>query len=588
MFKERLRKVSTQSGVYIMKNAQNDIIYIGKAKNLKNRLSQYFSISAKASKVQSMVNNVADFEYIVTPSELDAFMLEANLVKKHQPFYNILLKDDKSFSYIKIDFSKPFPRPEVVRSVKNDKAKYFGPYFNGISAADILKLINYNYKLRTCKNLQLNSKRECLNYDLGLCSAPCTKKISKEEYHKVLLEVVDFLKGKINLYTVLNEKMQKYAAEENFEQALIFRNFLTTLDRLKARAIDRLPNNADIDIWGFAGGEVSVATLLVVRMGKMIGFKKFVLENQEEFSSEILVEFYKNKNIAPLTLVPKELEDKTALEEYLKNINKKTKIVFPKKGINKKLLDQANENAKEILSKNFITNSTNKSLEVLQSLKNKLGLKNIPYRIEGFDISHISGTDKVASMVVFTNGDKNTKMYRKFKIKSVDGVDDFASLKEVVLRRLGRLSGEDLSFSTKPSLILIDGGKGQLSACQEIILEKDIDVISLAEREEEIFVPGRSNPFVFSKSSRELKILQAVRDEAHRFAITFHKKLRGKRQTKSVLDEIKGLGPVKKKALLDKYKTIKNLKEAKCEDLILIKGFDKALANQILEILNKG
>lgn len=579
MLKEKCKNLPTSSGVYIMKDNVGNIIYIGKAKNLKNRVSQYFNNSPKQSKVANMVSHVADFEYILTPSELDAFMLESNLVKKHMPYYNILLKDDKAFAYIKIDLNKDYPYIEVTRKLKKDKAKYFGPYFNGISAKDLVKLIQYVYPIRNCKNLKV--KRECLNYHLGLCSAPCTNKISKEDYNKIINNVIDFLKGKINVSKILESKMQACVSTENYEQAIIYRDLIAIVNKLKDRAIDRLSTTANLDVWGYHNDVVSYLVLLIIRAGKMIGYKKFNL-GEQEFDSSAILQYYDN-NPAEEIILPYEIDDCCLLKEALSS---RFDVNIPQKGIKRKLVIQANNNAKELSDKDKSAQKKDNAMQGLEQLKERLNLTSIPYRIEGYDISHISGTDKVASMVVSINGEKAPKMYRKFKIKTIEGVDDFACLYEALSRRLKRLQDEDPSFADKPNLILIDGGKGQLSTCYELIKSYNIDAISLAKREEEVFVPNNPIPIIFKRSDKALKILQNLRDEAHRFAITFHRSLRNKRQTKSILDNIKGLGPIKKKALLQRYKTIKNIKQATIDDLILVKGIDPELAQSIHKTLN--
>ena len=580
MLKDKCKTLPTTSGVYIMKDSVGNIIYIGKAKNLKNRVSQYFNNTQKHSKVANMVSHISDFEYILTPSELDAFMLESNLVKKYMPYYNILLKDDKAFAYIKIDLSKDYPYIEVTRKVKKDKAKYFGPYFNGINAKDLVKLIQYVYPIRSCKNLKV--KRECLNYHLGLCSAPCTNKITKNEYDKLIKNVIDFLKGKVNVSSILESKMQGCIASENYEQAIVYRDLLNIVSKLKERAIDRLPTTANLDVWGYYNGVVNYLVLLVIRAGKMIGYKKFSL-NEHEVDGSMILQYYEN-NVAEEILLPYEIEDSVLIQKALNN---KYIVNIPQKGLKRKLVLQANANAKELSEKDKSIQKQDNTMQGLEQLKQRLNLSSIPYRIEGYDISHISGTDKVASMVVAINGEKAPKMYRKFKIKTVEGVDDFACLYEAINRRLQRLNDKDVSFSDKPNLILIDGGKGQLSTCYELINKYGIDVISLAKREEEVFVPNNPISVIFKRSDKALKILQNLRDEAHRFAITFHRSLRGKRQTKSQLDNIKGIGEKKKKALIDKFKSVNNIKQATIDDLMLVKGIDINLAKSILNELNK-
>ncbi len=583
MIKDKLLSLPQTSGVYIMKDSQGSIIYIGKAKNLKKRVSQYFMNKKLPIKVASMVENIADFEYILTPSELDAFMLESNLVRKHQPYYNILLKDDKAFPYIKIDLTKDFPRPEITRRITDKKSKYFGPYFNGIRANDLMKIINNNFLIRKCANLHKNASRECLNYHLGLCSAPCTNKVSKEDYRKIISSVIDFLKGNDNIEDRLKCKMDECAKVQNYERALELRDCIAMLSKMKERAIDRLPKTVDIDAWGWASADIGCATLLVIRAGKMIGIRRFEISSVDGFDSSLIMQYYSD-NIPPsCILLPMEIESQETLAEAIKR-DKKVEIKVPTRGVNKKLVLQAVDNALEYVSK--VGSKEKKIQSALADLKDKLHLSRLPYRIECYDISHISGVDKVASMVVSIDGEKATKYYRKFKIKTVEGVDDFASLDEAISRRLQRIGTEDISFGVVPDLIVIDGGKGQLSTCQEMITSRGIDVVSLAKREEEVFTTWSNEPVIISKRSPTLHILQNIRDEAHRFAITFHRSLRSKRQTKSALDEIEGLGPVKKKALMDKFGTVSAIKTANVADLVMVKGIDESLAERIFKKFN--
>lgn len=599
--KEKLETLPLSPGVYIMKDRFGNIIYIGKARKLKNRVSQYFLNKTHTDKVKSMVSQVADFSYILTNSELDALVLESNLIKKHQPFYNILLKDGKSYPYIKIDTTEDFPKLEVVRKVKKDKAKYFGPYF-GLNASDILSAVNYAYPIRTCdKKIKNNNKmhRGCLNYSLGLCSAPCMCKITKEDYAKLLPPVYEFLKGKDDaVYNIICKKMEQAVSIENFEQAIKLRDLKFLLLKLRERTITALPKIEDIDVIGIAKNETNyVFAVLVIRQGKMMGVKNFSFDNayidDEDMLMQFLTQYYLKNTLLPEKLVlPIEMDLEDALFKQLsENLGKKLEVLVPTKGVFKQLVTQANNNANEYLTKN-IESYNNKKKDrkgILESLKTKLNLKNIPYRIEGYDISNISGTNSVCSMVVFINGTKASKHYRKFKIKEVVGPNDFASLKESIIRRLEKLSSDDISFSSKPDLILIDGGKGQIGTCRDIIksYNKDIDVISLAKKQEEIFVEDNLLSVKLSKDDDGLKLLQKVRDEAHRFAITFHRKLRKKKQIESILDEIEGLGKVRIENLIKRFKSVRKIKRATIDDLISVDGINPKLASEILKKLDE-
>ncbi len=598
--KEKVKNLPQNSGVYIMKDSAGDIIYIGKAKVLKNRVSQYFLNTQKHPKVQAMVDKIADFEYIITNSELDALILESNLIKKHQPYYNILLKDGKNYPYIKINQKQPFPKVEVTRKLKKDGARYFGPYFGGISVTELVKIINLAFPLRTCNlNITPNKlqKRECLNYSLGLCNAPCTGKETKESYHQTLDKVIAFLNGKDEgVYDILNNKMQRFAEMQNFEMAMQIRDRIFMLDKLKQRAINDLSKDSNIDIFAMAQNETgSAITVMIVRNGKMFGCQNYIVSDVAgdygSIISTFITQYYKSKVLANEILLQEDFADSGLVQEYIDSISEhKVNIFCPKKGAKLKLVEQAIKNAKDYMELN--TDKTikqqRKTIGAVQELKEKLLLSNMPLRIEAYDISNISGTNSVASMVVFINGEKAAKHYRHFKIKTVQGPNDFASLHEVVTRRLEKLDSRDISFSSVPSLILIDGGKGQVSSTRETIksYNPNIDVIGLAKREEEVFVENSQQSIILSRDSCALKLLQAVRNEAHRFAITFHRSIRTKKQTESALDKIPGIGKVKKQKLLSKFKTVSAIKKATIDDLIKVKGINQDLAKTILDTLN--
>jgi excinuclease ABC subunit C len=597
---EKLKKLPQLTGVYLMKNASGKIIYIGKAKVLKNRVSSYFVGEKKDMKTSLLVENIADFEYIITASELDALILENNLIKKHQPHFNILLKDGKNYPYIKLTMKDDFPKIEVVRKIKQDGSKYFGPYFAGVSPTDLIETVNYAYPIRTC-NLNLNDgrriKRECLNYDLGLCSAPCTGRIDKRAYSIYVNGAIEFLNGKTDMVEkILTLKMENAARLEKFETAIKLREKLKTLDRLKQRFTTQFTALKDMDIIGYfnSGLQLAVA-VLIIRGGKMLGCDTINLgdsidDEQEAISSFITQYYNKNIFIPEEIVVRRDLEDEQILKEWLTALKgKKANIIKPVKGVKTQLLDLAEQNAKEYLirSTKTLELKKNRTIGALKILKEKLNLKNMPYRIECYDISNISGTDKVASMVVFVNGEKQAKHYRKFKIKTVEGANDFASMEEVLKRRFLKLSDADDSFSSLPDLVVIDGGKGQLSSAAKAILSVgnfDTDLISLAKREEEVFKEGEAEPYLLPKTNYGLQLLQRIRDEAHRFAITYHRTLRDKK-VNSVLDQIEGIGPKKRVELLKHFKSIKIIKNSSVEELAKVKGINKDLAIKILQFL---
>ena len=592
--REKLKLLTTQPGVYIMRDKDGNVIYVGKAKNLKNRVSQYFRNSPKPSKVQAMVDNVDIFDYFITMSEMDALALESNLIKKYQPFYNILLKDGKQFPYIKIDMKEPFPKLEIVRKVKKDGAKYFGPYFAGIDAREILKTINSAFKIRTC-NLKITetsmAKRECLNYSLGLCSAPCTKRISKEDYRKEIDRVINFLNGNDEeIEEILTKKMQQAAENENFENAILLRDRLKMIAKLKQRVVANLPKDVSKDVFAYyTDGLSGVITNMVVRGGKILGIISYPCLDAELEEGQTLfnfiVQYYQNLLVPNEIILSHNIEDKELLYEFF---NKKVNIITNPHGINKNLLDMALVNAKEYLNKYIEKEKLkyNNTIGAIKSLQEKLHLRELPERMECYDISNISGSNKVCSMVVFKNGEASKKDYRKFKIKTVKGSNDFASLAEALTRRLKRLveqNGE--SFKEKPNLIIIDGGKGQISSCYEILKEfglvDKIDMIGLAKKQEEVFFPNRSEPMLLRPGSAELKLIQRIRDEAHRFAITYHRNIRTAKMTKSVLDDIPGVGPKKRDALLKAFGTSEEVSKASIDLLQTVPEISPALASTI-------
>ena len=596
--KEKLKLLTTKPGVYVMRDVDGVVIYVGKAKNLKNRVSQYFRNSPKPSKVQAMVDNVDDFEYFIATSEMDALALESNLIKKYQPFYNILLKDGKQFPYIKIDLKSPYPRLEIVRKVKKDGAKYFGPYFAGLDAREIVKTINSAFKIRSCSlkiTEETKAKRECLNYSMGLCSAPCTKKISKEDYRKEIDRVINFLNGNDDeIEKILTEKMKNASNNENFEQAIVLRERLKMIDKLKKRVVANLPKNVDKDVFAYHfNGLSGVICAMIVRGGKILGVINYpCLDAELEEGQTIfnfLTQYYQNVLPATEIITSHSIPDKELLQNFL---GKKINFIDNPHGINKRLLEMADENAEDYLEKHIEKERLkyNNTFGAIKALKEKLSLKNVPIRMECYDISNISGTNKVCSMVVFKNGEACKKDYRKFKIKTVKGSNDFASLQEALGRRLERLKeGKLESFKEMPDLIVIDGGKGQLSSTKEILdkYDFDIDIISLAKRIEEVFVPNSSTPILLKPGSVELRLLQRIRDEAHRFAITFHRQLRTKEQTKSGLDEIVGVGPKTRDLLLRIFGSTEKISQASQEEIESVKGINKALAYKIYAYFHK-
>lgn len=585
--KEKVRRLPICPGVYKMYDVQGNIIYIGKAKNLKNRVSSYFVNTAKPEKVKQMVENIFDLDYIVVTSEFEALNLESNLIHTHQPFYNILLKDGKAFPYIKINPNSKYPVIEITRKIKKDKCLYFGPYFNNVKASDLYEIINNTFKLRDCNSL--NVKRECLNYEMGTCLAPCTHKVTEEEYSSELNKVINFLKGDLSYAKqTINEKMMKCAEYEQFERAIKYKEYLKIIDRINSHQVANLTSLTDADIFGFcSNGASAIITVLVVRAGKLIGINNYNVVNIEDgvASVETFVPQYYSHNIVPKTFVT--FFESDALKSWLNEYKgQKVEYVFARRGKYKKLLDLANLNAKQDLEKSISSDKLHelKTIGAIKTLKTELNLRRMPYRIEGYDISHISGTNTVASMVVFINGEPMKSHYRKFKI-DIDMPNDFECMKEVLTRRVNEYERGDISFGVKPDLILIDGGKGQLGYAYDVIksMDFDVDMVSLAKREEEIFKPNESEPYILSRNNYALKLLQNVRDESHRFAITFHRKTRDKNTLKSKLLSIDGVGEATVKTLYEHFKSFENISRAGLMELQSVNGITKKQAENIRE-----
>lgn len=601
LLEEKINGLPESSGVYIMRDKDGTVIYVGKAVVLKNRVRQYFTHAQSHPKVRAMVENVADFDYIITLNEKDALSLENNLIKKYKPKYNILLKDDKTNPFIKIDLKEEFPTIEVTRKVKKDGAKYFGPFMNGVGVWDIVAVIRSAYGMRTCPKKLKKNTRECLNYHIGLCRAPCTKRINKEDYDRVVRSVIAFLSGRDNTAEeLIEQKMNKAAENEQFEQAIFYRDKLEMLGKMKERTIGNLTDVFDLDAFAYASsGEEGCVSVCLVRGGKMMGVKNFVIPDTSLSESEAIEGFMRqyymgsNVDLPPQICVPFErtVEGEDALKAYLEAAKGgATQIVSPRIGLKKKLMETALRNAEDYLIKS--TEKTKREMDMTEGAAKKLadilGLKSAR-RMECYDISNISGVDKVASMVVFIDGRKASSEYRRFKIRTVEGANDFMSMNETIRRRFAHASSEDGKFSSLPDLVVIDGGKGQLSAAYSAAASEgyDVPMIGLAKREEEIYTVFDDQPIVLSKTSYPLKLLQRIRDEAHRFAITYHRNLRNKRY-RSGLEDIPNIGKVRRAALLKTFGSIEALKEATEEELAGLDGMDARAAHSVYEHFHGG
>ena len=590
--KEKLNLLPDSPGVYIMLDKDGIVIYVGKARVLKNRVRQYFHSSAKSEKVAAMVEHIDDFYYIITQTEIDALALENNLIKKYKPKYNILLKDDKTYPYIKVHTREVFPRVSITRKIKKD-GKYFGPFMGGVRCGDLLDIIASVYNLRTCTTaIGEKPKKPCLEHHLGRCPAPCAHLCTKEEYAARVKQVLAFLDGNYeDAEEVLQAKMLKFAENEEFELAMEYREKLAMLSKLKVKRITSLNRALNADIIALKTNFIySAVNVLVTRSGIMQGGSNYALEDCSFSEADALTAFiiqYYNHHDIPDEIIVQGFCEKELLERYfMETFGKKTEIILAKQGVKKQLLDMAEQNAAEYLSKSIdkIKHKNDMTKNACERLQMLLGLQKYPKRMECYDISNISGVDKVGSMVVFIDGEADRSSYRRFKIKTVEGANDYASHQEMMRRRLAKLGTDEEERFPKPDLIIIDGGKGQLSAIKEVFEEMhvtDIELISLAEQEEEVFTLFSPESIRINHRDYALKMLQRIRDEAHRFAITYFRSLHSKRNLASVLEEIDGVGAKKRKALLEKFGTIDKIMSATEEDLQQVNGIGADLAKKI-------
>ncbi|MBO7177642.1 MAG: excinuclease ABC subunit UvrC [Clostridia bacterium] len=592
-FREKLKDLPLSPGVYLMLDEFQQVLYVGKAKNLRNRVKSYFlNSSTKTEKTMLLVQKIRDFRYIVTSSEVEALVLENNLIKQYKPYYNILLKDDKSYPYIKIKMSEEYPRVEITRRLRADGSKYFGPYMLGLSIKDTMELIHSVFPVRSCTgDLKKNKpQRECLNYHIGRCLAPCTGRVSSAEYKEVIKKVMSFLSGNDKeARKILEEKLNRAVEREEFELAIKYRDSLELLEKLVRKQNVNLPKDLNVDVFSYANnGLYGVINYTVVRGGKVVGSENSPINEAceaEEVLSTYVMQFYeKNPIVCDEICLSHELTFSAELQDYLSYVKgSKVNVHHPKGGVRLQLTTLSLNNASENLAKTVTKIATTEALTrgAVEQLKEYLDLPKPPKRMECYDISNISGTDKVASMVVFINGEPAKERYRRFKIKTVVGSDDFASMREVLTRRVKEFSSGDLSFSEMPDLIIVDGGKGQLSSAVSVLEGTGISVVGLAKREEEIFKPYISEPFILPRDSLALKLCQRIRDEAHRFAITYHRKLRGERQTRSNLKNIPGVGEKRARALLAYFKKVENIASADVEEIMKVEGFGLETAQAV-------
>ena len=589
---EKLKLLPDSPGVYIMKDAHGKIIYVGKAVVLKNRVRQYFQSSrSQAPKVRAMVSHIADFETIMTANEVESLILEANLIKKHRPRYNIRLKDDKSYPYVKVTVQEDFPRVFITRRVMHDGARYFGPYTNVTALRDSLKLLRRLFPLRTCR---IMPERPCLEYHIKRCLAPCVGKVSQEDYGAMIRAVLLFLEGRTDdVERALERRMQHAAQAYHFEIAARLRDQLAAV-RAATQRQNIVTGAGDQDAIGMARSSVGVCVqIFFIRSGKMIGREHFLLRGSEEESDVDVLRAFLEQYYNQATFVPREVllpqvladADREVIQNWLSEKKGGGRVVLltPQRGTKRDLIVMATGNAEKFLADEQTRQSLSdqQTMGAVEELGRYLGLEKAPYRMECFDISHNQGQETVASMVVFEGGLPKKSDYRRFKIKSAEGKpDDFLSMREVTTRRYVGLPEEEL-----PDLIVIDGGKGQLSSALEIIRmeagHKDVPVVGLAKQFELIFTEGRPDPIELPRRSASLYLIQRIRDEAHRFAITFHRKLRSKRNLVSVLDHIVGVGPKRRQSLWTHFGTLDKIKAASIEELAAAPGMNRPAAEAV-------
>ena len=580
VLQEKIKTLPDAPGVYLMKDVRGKIIYVGKARVLKNRVRQYFQSNKNhGAKVKAMVAKIVDFETIVTASEVEALILECNLIKKHRPRYNISLKDDKSYPYLRLT-AEDFPRIILTRRIIHDGSRYFGPYTSGLAVKETLQLLRKIFPLRTCKTF---AKRPCLEFHIKRCLAPCAKKISREDYMLIVKAAEKFLEGRTaQVERELSNQMNAAAQALNFEEAARLRDILAAIKKVTEKQ-KIVTDTGDADAIGLARLEnETCAQIFFIREGKVTGRENFLLsgandETDPQAVTEFIKQYYSRAQIsAAEILLPVDLpeDDTKLLSEWLG-----VKLIVPKRGVKKSLVEMAIQNAEKFLSEESARRQLKnaQTLGAVEELKNFLNLPRLPRRMECFDISHIQGAETVASMVVFEDGVPDKKSYRRFKIRSTEGKpDDFLSMREVTSRRYG--STENL-----PDLIVIDGGIGQLNSALGIIrgAGHQVPVVGLAKQFELIFVEGASVPIELPKDSQALKLMQRIRDEAHRFAITYHRKLRRKRNLKSELDNVAGIGVKRRNELFKAFGSLAKIKAASVEELSAVPAMNKSAAESL-------
>ncbi len=596
---EKLQNLPDSPGVYLMKDVKGHVIYIGKALSLWNRVRSYFQKGAVGEKTEMLVRQIADIETIITHTELEALILESTLIKKHHPRYNIILRDDKNYPYLRFDIKAEYPRLDVVRGLKKDGALYYGPYVPAGGMWELLSLIRRTFPLATCRKefKKDRPERPCVQNQIGRCMAPCSGEVDKEAYRDVVGQVRLFLEGKNrDLLDLLKQRMAVASEMMEYERAAELRDRIAKIEGAFEKQKIISPGFENQDVIGMVseGGHANIQTLFI-RNGMLLGRKDFTIPDvhgmeDEEVMADFLRQFYAKEMIVPAeVLLPFDVPDRELFEVWLtEKRGAKAEVLVPQRGRKRELVQMASDNAGQSLREHLLSRKSKE--RVLLRLQEELGLRNLPRRIEAFDISNIQGTEAVASMVSFEDNLPHKRNYKRFKIKSVQGQDDFASVAEVIRRRYTRAKEEGIL----PDLILIDGGKGQLNAALEVLRELGIegpDVIGLAkarsgregfEQEfERVFLPGVDEPIILEPTGQTTHLVARVRDEAHRFAIAYHRKLREKRAIKSELDDIPGIGEARKKALLRHFGSLEKIKQSTTDELAAVKGMSKKAAEGI-------
>ena len=608
---EELKKLPGKPGVYLMHDEKDAIIYVGKAISLKNRVRQYFQSSMnKGAKIEQMVTHISRFEYIVTDSELEALVLECNLIKEHRPKYNTMLMDDKSYPFIKVTVNEPFPRVMLARQMKKDKAKYFGPYTSAGAVKDTIELIRKLYHIRSCNRSlpkDIGKERPCLNYHIHQCQAPCQGYISQEEYRKSIDEVVRFLNGHYDLVLKeLEEKMMAASDSLEFEKAIEYRELLTSVQKVaqKQKITDTAGDDRDI-IAMASEGEDAVVQVFFIRSGRLIGRDHFYLKSAEndtegEILSSFIKQFYAGTPYIPAELMlPEEIEDQDIIEEWLTaRRERRVHLRIPKKGTKEKLVELAQKNAQMVLKndRERLKREEGRTIGAVKELEKILGLKGI-IRMEAYDISNTNGFDSVGSMVVYEHGKPKRNDYRKFKIKTVQGPDDYASMNEVLTRRFGhglreqQEESETGGFQIFPDLIMMDGGRGQVNIALEVLekLHLHIPVCGMVKddnhRTRGLYFNNTELPI--DRNSECFRLITRIQDEAHRFAITFHRQLRSKGQVHSVLDDIPGVGPARRKDLMRCFENIDAIRNATVEELKELPSMNEKSAQEVYKFFHQ-